>query len=114
MIVVFSITIVTQAAKNVVPALSYITVRILLPQNEMPLAVDINSLFNVSTVEVKIINGRYTPCTSCRWARQCVIPNSGLTHSSINYLQESKVDSIKTVFTCKEFTIKDNPKSRGY
>ena len=70
--------------------------------------------FNVSTVDVKIVNGRYSPCTMCRWWTQCIIPKRGLTNSTLSYMQGSKVTSLKTIFTCTEFTIKDNPNSRGY
>lgn len=65
--------------------------------------------FNVSTVDVKIINGRYSPCTICRWWTQCIIPKRGLVNRTRSYGPD-----IKTVFRCVEFTIKDNPNSRGY
>lgn len=53
----------------------------------------------VSTVDVRIVNGKYVPCVSCHWFSVCVVP-LGSALLNINK------DAIRRVFKCIDFTSK--------
>lgn len=58
-----------------------------------------DSNLKVSTVMVRIINGKMIPCNSCYWFNQCLIPQ-GRHLANIN--QPPSIDYYK----CEEYTSK--------
>jgi hypothetical protein len=78
------------------------------------------SLFNISEADIKIVNGRYTPCTVCHWYTQCTIPKQGNINGSFNFLQSDLQRSFtanqtgRIVYRCLDFTVLKEPTSRGY
>ena len=62
----------------------------------------------VSTVNVRIINSRYVPCTACHWYNVCAVPQS-THHSKLGEYKEGYVGTNRayagnTIFTCHDYT----------
>jgi len=48
------------------------------------------------TVSVRIVRGKYIPCTSCRWFSICVVPRG-------NFLPSYSKQPIREYYQCEDF-----------
>ena len=56
-----------------------------------------DSNLKVSTVMVRIVNGKMIPCNTCYWFNQCIVPQDRF-HQNINQLPS------RDYYKCEEYT----------
>lgn len=68
-----------------------------------------SGLFDISTVEVRVIHGVYIPCKSCHWFSTCVVPKGKYLppHNSFlgSYASDFSPQVSRRIFQCQEYTV---------